>query len=123
MTNELDQTTTLEQPLLALALPAEAKAVGELRAAVRQFVGQVTPDKEICRSAELAAAEAANNVVQHAYKPNESGSIELVADYEDGSVELVVYDTGQGLQPGATDANLGTGLASIAQLTDDFSIT
>jgi len=114
---------TPEAPLaVALRLPAKPSSLPELRGAIRGFLTGVPLDAERRHAAQLAATEAASNVVRYAYPPGEPGPIELELDYEDGSVELILRDYGKGLRPGSSDS-FGVGLGLIAALTDDFSIT
>jgi serine/threonine-protein kinase RsbW len=112
-----------EWPLaVALRLPAEPGSLPEVRSAVRGFLADLPLETTRRHAAEVAAAEAATNVVQYAYPPGESGPLEVEADFEQGSVELIVRDRGQGIQPGSSES-LGVGLKLVAALADDFSIT
>lgn len=105
---------------LVMRIPAEADAVGDLRVALRRLLRGHPIDRTKAEDAELALTEAAENVVLHAYPVDAVGSIEVHADIEDHSLEIVVLDSGDGL-PRPSDG-LGIGLSVLAQLCDDFEL-
>lgn len=105
---------------LALRVPAQADSVGDLRAALRRFLRHHPLDQTRTQDAELALTEAAENVVLHAYPVGVTGWIEVHADIEHGSLEIVVLDIGDGLA--RPSDGLGLGLALIAHLSDDFEL-
>jgi len=67
----------------------------------------------------LAAHEAAANVVEHAY-PN-GGDVMVSAHRDDGSLLVVVQDSGHWRAPSRTDQR-GRGLTVMSSLVDDIEI-
>lgn len=88
-----------------------------------------------CGDVEIAATEAMNNVVEHAYAPCPSGEMRLALRRAGRDLVLVIRDRGQslpgGVLPGGTAADLsgpveslpegGFGWFLIRQLTDRVS--
>jgi anti-sigma regulatory factor (Ser/Thr protein kinase) len=111
-------------PAVSLCLPAERESLRELRETLRVLLRNVPLDPLRRHEAEVAATEAASNVVQHAYPRGVPGTLELEADFELGSVEVVVRDHGQGMRANSpVPSRIGIGLPMIAALCDDFAIT
>jgi serine/threonine-protein kinase RsbW/stage II sporulation protein AB (anti-sigma F factor) len=69
----------------------------------------------------LAVSEAAANAVVHAYRATEPGLVRVEADVEEGTIEIVVLDDGDGF----TDApvpGLGFGLAFMRERALAFEV-
>jgi anti-sigma regulatory factor (Ser/Thr protein kinase) len=110
-----------DPPAMSLLLLASPDAVRETRRVVRGFAEALMLAPAIVDAAELAVAEAASNIVRHAYADDELGTLELHADFQDGTLEVVISDRGRGVRlPG--HRNVGVGLPLIAELTDEFTI-
>ena len=80
-----------------------------------------TPDPPL-NDIALAGSEAASNVVTHAYRDREPGSLRVVVDLEPEEIEVVVEDKGSGMVPRGDSPGLGLGMPSIARLTDRFDV-
>jgi anti-sigma regulatory factor (Ser/Thr protein kinase) len=108
-------------PTLSFAFPAAAEAVPRARHWIGEFVTAHTADADLrCRS-ELAFTEAFTNAVRHAYGPGEPGRIDVAADVEDRTLEIVVIDHGRGLTASQSHG-LGAGLAIVARSADEFAV-
>ncbi len=69
------------------------EALGLLRAGlVLRGVGNDT-----CSDAEIAMAEALNNVAEHAYAGRDPGPVEIAVKVDDGGVEFVLSDWGKSM--------------------------
>jgi anti-anti-sigma factor len=81
---------------LRLVLPAEARVLRELRAAVLAWAVATAIDEDDVYDLQLAVGEAAANAVEHAYRDGPPGpmSVELTRD-ADGGVEARVRDEGR----------------------------
>lgn len=108
-------------PLLALRLPAAPVSVPRIRRDVCAFAAAQGAGGILLDDLALAVTEAAANVVRHAYPGREDGVVEVVADVEDGTLEVVVSDEGSGFRPGRSEG-LGAGLSLIAGCTASFGI-
>ena len=64
--------------------------------------------------------EFVTNAVRHAY-PDGSGDVEILLDIEDGELELVVTDDGQGFTTQPV-TGLGIGLTVMREVTDAFEV-
>ena len=72
---------------------------------------------------ELAASEAATNVVIHAYGDREvPGTIDVSATVVADELWVIITDVGLGLRPRPDSPGLGLGLAIIAQLADGVDL-
>jgi anti-anti-sigma factor len=80
---------------LRLVLPAEAKVLRELRAAVLAWAAATGIDDDDTYDLQLAVGEAAANAVEHAYRGRAPGtmSVELARD-TDGAINARVRDEG-----------------------------
>jgi anti-sigma regulatory factor (Ser/Thr protein kinase) len=116
-----NQPTTYRVPTLSFAFPATAEAAPRARHWVDEFVKAYAHDADLRDRIRLAFTEAFGNAVAHAYEPARPGPVEVAADIEDGTLEVVVIDHGRGLTPSQADG-LGAGLAIIARSTDSFAI-
>lgn len=70
----------------------------------------------------LAVSEAVTNAVVHAYRGRPPGRIQVTAAEVSGEMWVLIADDGSGLDARADSEGLGTGLALISQLSDDFAI-
>lgn len=101
-----------------LSIPAN---VGEIRRRVLAFATEHGASEEAQGVIALAVTEAAANVVVHAYR-GAAGPVYVEADVEDGDLEVVVADDGEGFIPGRVTPRLGAGLAVVARTCSAYAI-
>jgi anti-sigma regulatory factor (Ser/Thr protein kinase) len=99
---------------------AAPDAAGFARERLVAFVTANGGDEDLAARTALAVTEAVANVVRHAYLDGD-GWIECEADIDDGLLEVVVADRGEGLRTTPSEG-LGAGLAIIADCCDDCTI-
>jgi serine/threonine-protein kinase RsbW len=108
-----------------LRLPAHAASARDARVALRDVAGTLlSPDR--LDDALLAVSEAINNAVLHAYGESPAGAQQVAVRIwaRDGTVEVVVADTGAGFTEGdrAPASGLGAGLRLIEALADEVRV-
>jgi len=72
---------------------------------IREFVGDIARtsgfgDKDIY-NIQLAADEAASNIIEHAYEGVKDGMLEISCGMRDGSIMIVMVDHGESFDPSA----------------------
>ena len=97
-------------------------SVPEARRAISRFVAAAGAAGEQLDSIRLVTSEALTNAVLYAY-PNHDGKIQVCAGVAGGELWILIADDGCGIHAGPESSGLGLGLALVAELTDDFSIT
>jgi anti-sigma regulatory factor (Ser/Thr protein kinase) len=102
--------------------PATADSVAEARRALAAFADRAGADDDRLEAIRLAASEAVTNAILHAYRSDQSGTIQISASYVKDEVWLLIGDAGSGLRARSNSSGLGLGLAVIAQLADEFQI-
>jgi anti-sigma regulatory factor (Ser/Thr protein kinase) len=109
-------------PFIALEHEAVPESVGKIRRAVAAFVAEHGASRALRDRISSAVGEAASNAVVHAY-PDGDGHrpLSVQADIEDGDIEVVVLDAGEGFRTNPAPG-YGLGLAMIERSTDDFLI-
>lgn len=101
-----------------------AAVITELRRELSEYARAIGAPPETCESVALATSEALTNVVLHAYHGQEPGEIIVEAfDGESDQLHVLICDEGVGLRPRADSPGLGIGIAVMAQMADEFSIT
>jgi serine/threonine-protein kinase RsbW len=108
-------------PYLGFGSPALPKTAGEARRRITDFAAAHGVDRRLQADIALAVTEAVTNVIVHAYPPGGVGTLSIAADIEEGELEIVVTDEGQGFRPGASPG-LGAGLSIVAETASDFAI-
>jgi anti-sigma regulatory factor (Ser/Thr protein kinase) len=102
---------------------ARAQSVPEVRRAIIELLTRYGASRAIIGKVALAVTEAATNVVQHAYPDRRlANALRYDADIEDGDLEVVITDHGDGLRDDHSSDGLGLGLRLIAAVSDDFAI-
>ena len=112
--------SSLPVPHVHMRLEAAPEAPRSARERLVAFVLDNGGDAELVARSALATTEAVANVVRHAYVDGD-GWIDVEADIDDGLLEVVVADRGEGLRSTPSDG-LGAGLAIIADCADDCTI-
>ena len=103
---------------------------------IRDFVAQTAheggfTEKEIY-SIQLAADEAASNIIEHAYEGDSDASIDITCDVQDNVIRVTMHDTGKPFDPSKVkEPNLhadlsdrqigGLGIYLMRKLMDDVS--
>jgi serine/threonine-protein kinase RsbW len=114
-------TVSIVVPLVSLNTEAIARSVGDARRRVVAFATELGADRELQARIALAVSEAATNVVVHAYPDAGRRPLHVAADFEDGDLEVVVADQGEGLRT-RRSPGLGAGLGIIAETCDEFVV-
>lgn len=109
--------------ILTGSLPAIAGSVGELRHRIVDFAREHGAGRADRDRIALAVTEAAANVVVHAYTPGRRGELSYLADLEDGDLQVIVGDDGDGIRERPRTPGSGLGLKLIDEMTTDFDIT
>ncbi len=107
---------------ICLSMPARAEHVRVARRVVGTLASTAGLDPVGIGDVELAVTEACTNVVRHAYREG-GGRLNLKLTADPGRLEVVVTDTGVGMQ--AVGVNLdgaGLGLPLMASLAEEFEI-
>jgi anti-sigma regulatory factor (Ser/Thr protein kinase) len=118
--SEREEYRMVAVPSVAMELPAAAESVNEARQRARGFAADNGAGEETVAAVGLAVSEAVGNAVRHAY-PDGDGTVEVLLDVEDGELELVVTDGGQGFTTRPV-TGLGVGLAVMRELSEAFEV-
>jgi serine/threonine-protein kinase RsbW len=111
----------IKVPYLGLNGDALPETAGEARRRITEFAAAHGASHRMQTDIALAVTEAVTNVIVHAYPAGRVGSVSIAADIEQGELEIVVIDHGEGFRPG-TSPGLGAGLSIIAETTSAFAI-
>ena len=116
----MSQEHGIAVPCVSLVQPATAAGVRAIRGAISVFAEANGASVDALAAIELAVSEAVANVVVHAY-PDEPGEVRVAADVENGELEIVVVDDGEGFRSGPAPG-LGLGLGLMRQCAIAFEI-
>ena len=108
-------------PVISLDADAVARSVGAARRWMVAFAAELGADRDLQARVALAVSEAATNVVVHAYPDAGPRPLHVAADFEEGDLEIVVADQGEGLRR-RRSPGLGAGLGIIAETCDEFVV-
>lgn len=101
-----------------LELPGVADSVALVRSVIHTVARAADLDRRLVDDLRMAASEACNNVVLHAY-PVSPGPLIFSLAVRADAVELVVRDRGVGIRPGYGHRHgLGVGVSLINALAD-----
>lgn len=97
-----DNMTVIGLPASAsLAFQTEIEAthlkVRDVLARLRLVLSTLENDADVLGNMEIAAAEALNNVAEHAYPDRENGFIKLAAHFDRSNLYLAILDSGVAL--------------------------
>jgi serine/threonine-protein kinase RsbW len=104
---------------LDLELPAVPESVPRARRAVGGMLEGLDVD---LWPVGLVVSEAVTNVVLHAYRDRDPGSVRMQATVAGGLLTVVVADDGIGIAPRSDSPGLGVGLALIRHLAEDVNV-
>ena len=105
---------------LDLVLPAQPSSLRLMRHAIRQLSRGIGLDEETVSAVMIAAGEAVNNAIEHAYGAS-AGPVFLRAARDDGMVRVEVQDRGR-WRPERAHNTGGRGLDLIRALADEVDI-
>jgi serine/threonine-protein kinase RsbW len=99
-----------------------ATSVGTVRRELDRFLTERCVPEHRREDIAVCASELMSNVVVHAYRGGEPGTLSVTADIAHGNLVLTVSDTGKGFRPRADSPGMGVGLALVAHFAGDLSI-
>ena len=83
----------LDEPLLSLRIPADPRELAQVRSAVQEIADAEGCGAKCTADIVMAVNEACMNIIQHAYKGDPNGVIELHVRRDDGMLEVVLRDS------------------------------
>jgi serine/threonine-protein kinase RsbW len=105
---------------LERTIGADPMQIALLRKELRGWLTSHQVDDECAQAVLLACSEAVANAIEHGYRDDPFGQVEVVASVSDTAVEVQVADKGQWRPAGAAGAR-GRGLQLIRQVMDHVS--
>ncbi len=112
--------SSIPVPHLHARLEATPDAAGIARERLAAFLTANGGGAELAARVAVAVTEAVGTVVRDAH-PDGGGWIDCEADIDDGLLEVVIADRGDGLRSFPSDGP-GAGLGVIADCSDDCTI-
>jgi len=104
---------------VSLRLPATPESVKVARHAAAAFAESVGADAD---AVAVAVSETVTNAVMHAYREQDGGEVEVVADRNGTHMIITVADRGTGMGPNPRSPGLGFGLSMVTSLADEVGI-
>ena len=112
--------------------PARFEYLDEIRDLVAQTAREGGFTEKEIYSLQLAADEAASNIIEHAYEGDSDASIDITCDVHDNVIVVTMHDTGKPFDPSKVkEPNLqadlsdrqigGLGIYLMRKLMDDVS--
>jgi anti-sigma regulatory factor (Ser/Thr protein kinase) len=108
--------------VLAVRVLARPDNVGHVRRLLAAFAAVHGAKEATIRDIALSASEAVTNAVVHGSARDPSRCVDVVADYEDHAMEVVIADDGPGVSAGVPSDGLGLGLGLIARSASRFAV-
>jgi anti-sigma regulatory factor (Ser/Thr protein kinase) len=105
---------------LDVVLPAAPRSLGELRSALRRWLGATEAPADAVADLLVASSEACSNAVEHAYGPG-GGTVAIHAVLEGDDVTVTVRD--HGLWRSARGEGRGRGTTLMRQCCDEVDVT
>jgi len=93
-----------------------AEGLAPLRRALADWAGQIGLEASTVEAIVLSTYEALANSVEHAYRDDGAGTVELDASVNDFIVTVTVTDHGRWRPPSADSGSRGRGLSLIRNL-------
>jgi serine/threonine-protein kinase RsbW len=106
---------------LERTIPADVTQVAALRKDLRLWLAANAVDDDGSHAILLACSEAVANAVEHGYRDDPLGTVQVAATMRDDAIEVVVRDQGV-WRDGQRPASRGRGLELIRQVMDEVSI-
>jgi serine/threonine-protein kinase RsbW len=108
---------------LKLSVDANPGELAPIRRVVAELARELGADEEAVARIALAVNEACANVVSHAYRDDEAGTVEVEAWAKGSDVVFSIRDSGTPLaQRPAGTTGAGLGLYLIASMSDDCEL-
>jgi anti-sigma regulatory factor (Ser/Thr protein kinase) len=108
--------------VLAVSVEATRVNVGALRRLVSTFAAVHGAGKAAQGDIALAVSEAVSNAVLHGYGGGDpQARIDVVVEYANDALEILITDDGRGLRAEVDSEGLGLGLGLIAKTAARFS--
>lgn len=93
--------------------PARFEFLDEIRECVAQVAREGGFSEKMIYSLQLAADEAASNIIEHAYEGETDATLDLACDMKGDEIVIVLRDRGKSFDPsGVKDPNLSADLTS-----------
>lgn len=109
---------------LRLRISARAEELVPMRRALRSWLESVGADEDETVAMQIAAAEAAANAVEHAYRDEEPGGVWLDAEMEpDGVVRVQVGDGGRWRPQQELRSARGRGMLLMRECVDQVDLS
>ncbi len=80
--------------------PAQFQYLDEIREFVAEIASRGGFDSKEVYSIQLAADEAASNIIEHAYEGVSNGVIEIGCEVKNGTLTITMHDHGRTFDPG-----------------------
>jgi serine/threonine-protein kinase RsbW len=106
---------------IRLTLPARPENVALVRHVLGALAEALDLPQAVTEDMRLAVTEACTNVVRHAYDDGE-GAIDVAVRRQGGALDVIVADSGRGIEPSPDTSGPGLGLPLIAALADTVEI-
>ena len=110
---------------LALSLPATPASVRKARVSVGETAARLGASQRVVDDVRLCVSEAVSNVVRHAYGMRR-GDVDVVVERDNGDLNVVVRDEGQGIRRRTSRSRRttgGYGLKIIDSIAERLTIT
>lgn len=106
---------------IRLTLAARPENVAVVRHVLGALSEALDLPPAVTEDVRLAVTEACTNVVRHAYC-DAGGSIDVVVRPQRRALDVIVADSGRGIEPSPDTSGPGLGLPLIAALADSLEI-
>ncbi|WP_370011910.1 SpoIIE family protein phosphatase [Nocardia cyriacigeorgica] len=107
---------------LHLQVPARAEQLSALRRTLKAWLTAAAVPHDLASDLVAAANEACSNSIEHAYRDDDAGVVELSAQCDTEKVEIRVTDTGNWKPQSADRGYRGRGLDMMRALTEELDI-
>ena len=115
--------TTTGTNIVALVVPADRHRIPHARHLLSSFAAALGASARVQHDIALAVSEAVTNAVLHGYGGDDPNAhVQIVADVEDGALEIVITDDGPGMRAAVPSEGLGLGLGLIARSASRFTV-
>jgi serine/threonine-protein kinase RsbW len=106
---------------LERTINADLMQIALLRRDLRDWLASHDVEQESSQAVLLAASEAAENAIEHGYRDNPFGTVQVTATISDDAIDVRVADHGVWVSIGA-DVPRGRGLQLIHEVMDEVTV-